>query len=558
MGVGRALGRICGWFGFGLLPTVEVEALRRERGELAQAVSEQRNELARIADQLDASEGSRARLKSKLEVTQQLAVRLRERRRRLEEELGALKAQGQQAFKAHKDLLRNVEEANLAIADLTGDLDGMKMALAVEQTGSKMLRKRLEKEASWKLRAVERHKAELKTLAKELKAASRQRDEIKQAIEAAAAERDAAIQIAAASDILRAPPLPSASRSASRDRKSEDPPKSSDEAMVARRSRAAVLFSLAESIQARGHIGLAVETYRKIGPDLADQISIRMPDGTDFSGPTFLIIGCARAGTTWLKQHLSTHPEIQLLAGEGLYFSSWPRVTPRAYVASYTSMSSRFLKKRHGGAPHEERVLPTHFGEKSPAYIDMSDEGIDLCAALFPNLRIICMVREPVSRAWSHIKHYGWARHADDLEFLKAPPSDSNLDEIVDHGRVEKHLRRWAKRFAPDQIHLVEFDKLNLDPRTVFDDILRHLGASPLEIPEEVLRDKPEASKSRQAPTVLLDYLHRVYAGERWDAESLRAAMNEAAGLAGKEQAGPKATKVQLAARRRSAGGERL
>ena len=51
-----------------------------------------------------------------------------------------------------------------------------------------------------------------------------------------------------------------------------------------------------------------------------------------------------------------------------------------------------------------DRTGPVVFGEKSPSYIAMDKTKVELCAALFPDLRIICNVRDPVARAWSHMQ----------------------------------------------------------------------------------------------------------------------------------------------------------
>ncbi len=62
----------------------------------------------------------------------------------------------------------------------------------------------------------------------------------------------------------------------------------------------------------------------------------------------------------------------------------------------------------------------------------MPEEHIALLAALFPNDRLIFMVRNPVDRAWSHIKHVGLGWRGGDLHHLSANvPANINLAEII-------------------------------------------------------------------------------------------------------------------------------
>ena len=289
-------------------------------------------------------------------------------------------------------------------------------------------------------------------------------------------------------------------------------------------SRASMLFHLGEVIQARGDLSLAAAIYRDAGPSMPALLRQRDASGHEVSGPDFLIIGPARAGTAWLKKNLSFHPEVSILAREPHYFSSHALQTPAAYVARFLAPSSLLTANADGATP--ARRL---FGEKSPSYLIMPDDNIALCAALFPRARLICVVREPISRAWSHLKFTKQDHRADDLDYLRGLAGPKSLDAVIDWGRYREHLSRWAKHFDPEQIHLVDFDRLGAEPKTVYADVLAHIGAAPFAGVKLSLPEQSGIAPTSAPPPALLEHLKRAYEDECWDVAELRRAMDEAA-----------------------------
>jgi hypothetical protein len=527
-----AIARICGWFGMGLIRLEDLAAERQRAAEVLARLERQRQAAVRYTAKLARSREAQARLEARLEdafgETQRLNERLGVQRTEALASLERFTAKLERERERHA-LTKQALFALTETHDRTlGEHAELKVRLAKEQGAARMQAKRADLAASEKREAVASFKGRLDDMRRQLLVMTRRNEEMGEMLSRISVERTAAAEagLRKRTGVIRA----------------ESPDSSA----------AMALFALGESFQAKGELALAAETYRKIGDRLSECLAIRTPTGGAFEGPRFLIIGAARAGTTWLKQRLSLHPEILLLAGEGAYFSSWPHLSPRAYMASFTSMGARYLKKRYDRTVVDPRVTPTLLGEKSPAYLDMSDEAIELCAALFPNLRLVCMVREPVARAWSHVKHYGWRRHASDLAYLHAPPNGSSIDEVVAHGRLEGHLRRWARHFRPEQIHLVEYSRLEREPQSLYGEVLEHIGASPFDLPEPLLHERPEASAVAPPPQVLLDHLNQAYENERWDPASLRQAMEEAAAESG-TLGGPRPALVSRSGRRSAA-----
>jgi hypothetical protein len=284
-------------------------------------------------------------------------------------------------------------------------------------------------------------------------------------------------------------------------------------------------FELARRFQAQGAVNVAATAYRRVGPALKDLLAQEGHDGGRIAGPDFLIIGSARAGTTWLKKALSRHPQVFILSGEHHYFSNSSHMPADSYVARFAGDHSAFQRpgiKASQYAPPVER----RYGEKSTTYLSMPDAQIDLCAALFPEVRLVCMVRDPVQRVWSHLKHLAAAGGMKFSKMAEAPPW-AQVEELIRQCRYEEHLVRWASHFDPEQILLVDFERIAREPDAVFQEIVRHIGAGPP--PGRVDPEEVGGTARSDIPPDLAKGLHDALDGERFDIPYLRQAMERAA-----------------------------
>lgn len=307
-------------------------------------------------------------------------------------------------------------------------------------------------------------------------------------------------------------------------------------------------YRLGRALQVQGASELAAAAYRKVGPRISEFLAQPGPDGRPVSGPDFLIIGAPRAGTTWLKRALSHHPDVMMLAGEPQFFAMTSALGPDYYVGRFAMTGARFLRRDRKEREPARPIQPIH-GEKSTTYLSMSESQISLCAALYPKARIICLVRDPIARAWSHIKHDGLGRFGEQLRKLHEQPYWQSLDAYVRHGRYERHLGRWARRYPPEQIHLVDFARLATDTDAVYREVLTHIGAAvdpTTQAPERV-----HHSSDSEPPERLKAFLERAYANDRFDIPWLRQVMEQAAETGRRQRIMP--VRKAAAAQRRAA-----
>src|SRR5262245_52381657 len=105
----------------------------------------------------------------------------------------------------------------------------------------------------------------------------------------------------------------------------------------------------------------------------------------------FFIVGCQRSGTTSLAKRLDQMPGVRMakpIRPEPKYFlrPDADHHSPNAYREAV-----------FGGAASDELL-----GEKSTSYVERPD-ALHLISNTFPEARILCLVRDPITRALSNV-----------------------------------------------------------------------------------------------------------------------------------------------------------
>jgi hypothetical protein len=191
--------------------------------------------------------------------------------------------------------------------------------------------------------------------------------------------------------------------------------------------------------------------------------------------PDFLIIGAMKAGTTTLYRDLMTHPRVffpidkepgnltddAVLGGEGL--------------AGYAALFA-------GAAPGQIA------GEASTAYTKRpTHEGVAARARtlLGPDLRVIYLMREPVSRVISQHRH----------ELTSGEIGERSLDEAVarhprllDYSRYAMQLEPWLDALGRGRVLALEMEAFTADRAGTVARVQRFLGLEPM--PERVEADR--------------------------------------------------------------------
>jgi hypothetical protein len=195
----------------------------------------------------------------------------------------------------------------------------------------------------------------------------------------------------------------------------------------------------------------------------------------------FLVIGAQKAGTTWIDHVLRQHPAIFL---------------PETKEVHFFDKRANFAKGADWYLSHFRRAQPGQIlGEATPNYFwncnsdnDEADPehafGIPAAVArMFPGIKLVSSLRDPVDRAVSAYFHHIYTG--------RISPRSSILDHahrfgIFSMGLYACSLRAWFDHFDPAKnlILIYEEDiKPDAAKQRTAAHLFKHLGVAPFEIP---------------------------------------------------------------------------
>lgn len=236
--------------------------------------------------------------------------------------------------------------------------------------------------------------------------------------------------------------------------------------------------------------------------------------------PAFLGIGAQKAGTSWLHQHLLTHPEVWVPPQKELHYFDRSTAYPSPNDLATSSPFARLLGAQPWERPqlwdgcgklvlalrarNPDRVtwvLRRYFGhygdrwyqslfheaaaaavtgEITPAYAILEPHDVARMHALNPSLRLILMLRHPVDRAWSAIR---FAIHKG-RPYAATEPADRIIQRLRwpamrTRGDYERTLDVYLEHFDRRQVLIGFYDAITADARGLLDDVAAFLGIAP-------------------------------------------------------------------------------
>jgi hypothetical protein len=195
--------------------------------------------------------------------------------------------------------------------------------------------------------------------------------------------------------------------------------------------------------------------------------------------PTFIIGGAPRSGTTFLAQALDLHPDVYMakpFIPEPKVFMGEPRVT-----AWYRQ---RYAELFAAAAGHKAR------GEKTSYYLE-SDEARVRIRSVLPGVRLLFILREPVSRAYSN---YLWSRkngletvsfeEAVELEGRRVSPlppekAYARPFDYLSRGDYAHHARAYYETYGRDAVFFCLYEDLACRPGQLLRRVQEWVGVDP-------------------------------------------------------------------------------
>jgi len=191
-------------------------------------------------------------------------------------------------------------------------------------------------------------------------------------------------------------------------------------------------------------------------------------------------VGAQKAGTSTLYRLLRDHPQIVIPSS---------KEDPIFDADVSVEQVQRYLDDRFGG------VGDAHCGTVTPQYLSAPETAARM-HGFVPNARIVVLLRDPVTRAFSHhqmstlrgleSRSFDVAV-ADQLSILDTGrPIDLNseIDSYVVRGNYAWLLADWFKLFGADNIHAVFSDDLDNATIATVERVQRFLGVDPL-VPDD-------------------------------------------------------------------------
>lgn len=226
-------------------------------------------------------------------------------------------------------------------------------------------------------------------------------------------------------------------------------------------------------------------------------------------GPDFLCIGAQKTGTTWLHLNLKQRHDCWLPPFKELSYFNIPRASPvRSLISrrypfrmARLQLAAAVVGKLRGRQPRDlawlarfvllprsDRWYRSLFrdtgdrisGEATPQYAAMPEARIRHARRMCPDARIVYILRDPIARSWSSVKHHathGLGKNVDDFT-----PAElyrmTFFPHIVKHSSYVDNLDRWRRVFPEEQLLVTFFEDLVAGPRAFLARILEFLGSS--------------------------------------------------------------------------------
>jgi hypothetical protein len=197
--------------------------------------------------------------------------------------------------------------------------------------------------------------------------------------------------------------------------------------------------------------------------------------------PNFIIAGAQKAGTTSLYGYLEEHPQCLTPSTKEIHYFD------RRFHQSELTYRMHF--------PLASKLADRQTFESSPYY--MCEPRVPArTKQLLPEVKLIFLVRNPITRAYSHYQH-SVLRRRETLSFEEAIEAESErlageeakmladphyLSFSHQHfsyllrGRYAEQLALWQQHFSLDQMLVIEAERMFKQPAEVFAEVLEFLN----------------------------------------------------------------------------------
>lgn len=220
----------------------------------------------------------------------------------------------------------------------------------------------------------------------------------------------------------------------------------------------------------------------------------------------FVCVGAQKSGTTWLARVLSDHPELFLTPVKEIhYFDHVRGITAHLSHAKrrsrYRKYHQRLWTQLHRFSAHRaqwawyrdymrdpvdddwyaalfrHRGTKRFAGEVTPEYAIIGRDGFEHIRRLAPAARVLFIMRNPVTRAWSHALHHCRSEGLDAMrQTTAALVNILGQPHFQALGNYPETLDNMRAVFPPDQTLTLFYEDMHRDRAGALEQVCRFIG----------------------------------------------------------------------------------
>jgi hypothetical protein len=237
----------------------------------------------------------------------------------------------------------------------------------------------------------------------------------------------------------------------------------------------------------------------------------------------FLVIGAAKAGTTSLFEYMRLHPRLHMPPEKEVYFFNidrnyrrgldWYRETvcrdaPAGAICG--EATAEYLSGIPYAAGAEDRDLAPSNGAADP--VELEETIPRRIRAALPDVRLICVLRDPVERAYSHyrmmalggVDSRSFEAAVEELlepeTLARSRVARTRLNGYVVNGEYARLLAGYLRVFPREQLKAILSEELLERPAETVADLFDFIGVTSELVPENVGTRYREAAVRQRIP----------------------------------------------------------
>lgn len=202
--------------------------------------------------------------------------------------------------------------------------------------------------------------------------------------------------------------------------------------------------------------------------------------------PDFIIIGANKAGTTSIANYLNLNPKVKISeVKEPMFFSSTPSTVHASKEEASLALPFVTITLDDYSRMYENHEASAQvFGEASTAYLALPQASATLIKKVVPQVKIIAILREPVSRAVSAYKMC-FGNGIEKRSFSQVVRDSKNHITILKNHGVKEYIRNglYAQLLGPyfqffdrSQLLILNYDYLKNQPQAFMEKISTFIG----------------------------------------------------------------------------------